>query len=340
MIKKVLTLLLIPCSVFLSGCSIPQDAISTVQNGVESVLAPAPNPLSFTALKAREYPGSELQIESELTATATYTQYVASYMSDGLKIFGLLAIPKGTPPDGGWPAIIFNHGYIPPEQYRTTEKYEAYVGGFASKGFVVFKSDYRGHGKSEGQPTGAYFSPGYTTDVLNAMASVRRLKEVNKDRIGMWGHSMGGMITLRSLSVDRSIKAAVIWAGVVVDYPELINEWQRTNNFRPSPREQAASRSSRAQLVEQFGDPNLQSLFWIEISPWAELPNVETPIQLHHARGDAVVPWEFSQSLYDKLQALSKPSELYLYERSDHNLAGAPFSQAMSRSVKYFQEYL
>lgn len=302
--------------------------------------SPAPNPLSITALKARSYPGSELTIESELPATATYRQYTASYMSDGLKINGLLTIPKGTPPQGGWPAIIFNHGYIPPEQYRTTERYVAYVGGFASKGFVVFKPDYRGHGSSEGEPTGAYFSPGYTIDVLNALASVRQLKDVNKDRVGMWGHSMGGSITLRALSVDHTIKAAVIWAGVVVDYPQLINGWRRTTTFRPSQREQIASRSSRAQLIEQYGNPDQQSQFWTEISPWADLPNIETPIQLHAARGDEEVPWEFSQSLYDKLQSLQKPSEVYIYNGSDHNLSGAAFAQAMSRSVKYFQDHL
>lgn len=299
-----------------------------------------PNPLSIAALKAREYPGSDFSFDTELADSNTYKQFVVSYLSDGLKISGLLTIPKGTPPPGGWPVIIFNHGYIPPEQYRTTERYVAYVNGFASKGFVVFKPDYRGHGSSEGEPTGAYFSPGYTVDVLNAVASVRKLKEVNKDRIGMWGHSMGGMITVRAISVDRGIKAAVIWAGVVVDYPELINNWRRTTGFRPSQREQTASRSSRAQLIEQYGNPDQQSSFWLEISPWADLPKIETPIQLHAAKGDAEVPWEFSQSHYTKLQSLNKPSELYLYEGSDHNLSGATFSQAMTRSVKFFQDYL
>lgn len=340
MIKKILAALLVPCSLFLSSCSLPQNITDTVQDTAKILSSPAPNPLSIATLKAREYSGSEIKIESELATTATYKQYITSYTSDGLKIFGLLTIPKGTPPEGGWPAIIFNHGYIPPEQYRTNERYAAYVGGFASKGFVVFKPDYRGHGDSEGEPSGAYFSPGYTIDVLNALSSVRQLKEVNKDRIGMWGHSMGGMIAVRALSVDHSIRAAVIWAGVVVDYPQLINGWRRTNTFRPSQREQAASRSSRVQLIEQYGNPEQQSAFWNEISPWADLPNIETPIQLHHARGDEDVPWEFSQSLHDKLQSLKKPNELYLYEKSDHNLSGAPFRQAMSRSVKYFQDHL
>ena len=55
--------------------------------------------------------------------------------------------------------IVFNHGYIPPSQYRTTERYVAYVDGFASNGYIVFRPDYRGHDQSEGAPTGAYGSP-------------------------------------------------------------------------------------------------------------------------------------------------------------------------------------
>jgi dipeptidyl aminopeptidase/acylaminoacyl peptidase len=35
-------------------------------------------------------------------------------------------------------------------------------------------------------------------DVLNAFSSLKTFKRVNDARIGMWGHSMGGHITLRA----------------------------------------------------------------------------------------------------------------------------------------------
>lgn len=59
---------------------------------------------------------------------------------------------------------------------------------------MVFKLDYKSHGDSEGKPKGAYFSPGYTTDVMNALSSVKNMPEVNKNEIGMWGHSLGGFL--------------------------------------------------------------------------------------------------------------------------------------------------
>src|SRR3989344_3435935 len=130
------------------------------------------NPLSIEALKSREYDGGTIKIESALPAGVNYKRYLASYLSEGNKVYGLLTVPEGERPSAGWPAIIFGHGYIPPEQYATTERYVAYVDDLAKAGYVVFKIDYRGHGESEGQPSGAYFSPGYTVDTLSASDAI------------------------------------------------------------------------------------------------------------------------------------------------------------------------
>ena len=163
------------------------------------------SPLSIEYMRGQKYPGSELIMEQKLEDGVNYSQYVASYKSENLKIYGLLTIPTSEQPKGGFPAIIFNHGYIPPEEYRTTERYVAYVAGFAKNGYVVFKPDYRGNGSSEGNPEGAYFSPAYTVDVLNALSSVKKLPYVNPQKIGMWGHSLGGNITQRALVVNPSL---------------------------------------------------------------------------------------------------------------------------------------
>ena len=85
---------------------------------------------------------------------------------------------------------------------------------------MVLKPDYRGHGSSEGTPVGAsYWAADYTVDVLNAFSSLRQSGVVNPTRVGMWGHSMGGHITLRAMTVNPNVKASVIWAGVVAPCP-------------------------------------------------------------------------------------------------------------------------
>ena len=134
-----------------------------------------PHPMSIPALRQMTYPGSEIIFEDTLEPGANYNRYYVSYMSEGLKQYGLLTIPYGETPPTGWPAIVFNHGYIPPDVYRTTERYAAYVNYLARSGFVVFKIDYRGHGNSEGYPSGSYFSPGYTIDSIAALKSLQML---------------------------------------------------------------------------------------------------------------------------------------------------------------------
>ncbi len=45
-----------------------------------------------------------------------------------------MTVPTGTRPATGWPVIVFNHGYVPPERYRATERYEAHVDALARNG--------------------------------------------------------------------------------------------------------------------------------------------------------------------------------------------------------------
>ena len=75
------------------------------------------NPLSIQAMRSRDYSGSNIKIEETLTPESKYNRYIASYQSDGLKIYALLLIPIGEKPKDGWPVIIFNHGYVIPEKY-------------------------------------------------------------------------------------------------------------------------------------------------------------------------------------------------------------------------------
>ena len=288
-------------------------------------------------MREQAYPGSDIVIEQKLQPGANYQRYRASYLSEGLKQYALLTVPNGTPPATGWPAIIFNHGYIPPEQYRTTERYVAYVDGFARNGYVVFRPDYRGHDQSEGNASGGYGSPDYTIDVLNALSSVKQYAAVDPERIGMWGHSMGGHITLRSMVTTQDIKAGVIWAGVVASYPDLMSRWRR-----PVPASvPTRARRWRDDFVARYGSPEANPAFWDSISPSSYLADLSGPLQLHHGTADESVPHEFSETLYQQAQdaKLAVPVEYYEYPGDNHNLSKS-FNTAMQRSIAFFDKYV
>lgn len=298
---------------------------------------PIPHPMSIIALRNGEYPGSEITIVKELERGSNYKRYYVYYLSEGLKIYALLTIPNGEPPAGGFPAIVFNHGYIPPDVYRTTERYLAYVDEIAKAGYVVFRIDYRGHDASEGEATGAYGSPGYQIDILNAVASIKKLPEVNPEKIGMWGHSMGGYLTLRTMVISKDVKVGVIWAGVVASYPEMLYNWRRTGSFTPSPSSRGIG--WRDAWLEQYGAPEQNPAFWDSISATSYLADLSGPLQLHHGTEDEDVPLAFSIRLAEQARGAGQIADLYTYAGDNHNIS-ENFNLAMQRTIDFFDAYL
>ncbi len=299
--------------------------------------ATPPHLLSIAYLQNQDYPSSELVVEEILPNGPNYFQRIVSYQSEGLKIRALLTVPFGEIPENGWPVVIFNHGFIPPDVYRTTERYVAYVAGFATNGYIVLRSDYRGHDQSEGEARGAYGRPDYTIDVLNAVAAMKAYPLADPGRIGMWGHSMGGYITLRSMIVDPGIQAGVIWAGVVGPYPNIFDR----DNFRIDATPSVEGRGRwRLELFQMFGAPEENPEFWETISANSYLEALgERPIQLHHGTADTSVPYSVSELLYNQLLAAEQPAEFYGYPGDDHNLS-IGFSLAMQRSIQFFDAYV
>jgi uncharacterized protein len=248
-------------------------------------------------------------------------------------------VPNGPKPATGWPVIIFNHGFIPPTIYRTTERYVAYVDDIARSGYIVFKPDYRGNGLSEGQARGAYGSPDYVVDDLNALASMKQYPGADPARMGMWGHSMGGYITLRAMVISKDIKAGVIWSGVVASYQDLLEHWRRPQSEVVAATAVPDARRGFRSMTDQYGTPEQNPDFWNSISANSFLADLSGPLQLHHGLADTEVPLQFSQTLYQELQNAGQTSEFYTYPGADHNLT-AGFGLAMQRTIQFLDKYV
>jgi len=315
------------------------ETFSGLGNIIPPSTTPSPHPLSIASLRRGTHPGSDIVIEQTLPESSNYHRYIASYQSEGNKIYALLTVPREAKPATGFPVVVFNHGFIPPAQYRTNERYIAYTDAFSRNGYIVFRSDYRGHGSSEGTAAGGYGSNEYTIDVLNALASVKKYPDADPNRIGMWGHSMGGYITLRSMLAANDIKAGVIWGGVVASYPDLINNWRRRPSGVSASTLPGARPGWRQQLVEQYGAPETNPQFWNTLSANTYLSDISGPVQLHHGSADSSVPVAFSQTLNEQLKTAGKSVELYTYQGDDHDISGNLFT-ALQRSVAFFDTHV
>jgi dienelactone hydrolase len=300
---------------------------------------PIGSDLTIATLHAREITGSAITFEQTLASGTGYSQYIASYISEGNKIYGLLTVPFGDPPPGGFKAIVFVHGYIPPDIYQTTERYVAYVGTLASHGFVVFKIDLRGHGNSEGEATGAYYSPGYTIDAIAALKSLQTLDFVDPQGIGMWGHSMAGNVVLRAMEVEPEIKAGVIWAGAVYSYDDFV-KYRISDPSRPPSGSPSPSRSRSRALITLYGEPDSARPYWQAVSLTANIDYLQSPLQIHHAVNDPVVNIGYSIDLAQVLTQHNKYFEFYRYDGGGHNIDSPYFEDAIIRTVDFFQKFL
>ncbi len=329
--------------VFTRQTETPRITASPIPTETE-VLFEVGRELTIEYLRGLEITGSEITFEEELPKTHYYHQHLVSYISEGNKIFGLLLVPSMEPPEGGFKAIVFNHGYIPPAAYRTTERYIAYIDYLARSGFVVFKIDYRGHGFSEGEPSGSYFSPGYTIDSIAALKSLQKLDMIDPQGIGMWGHSMAGNLVLRAMLLEPDIKAGVIWAGAVYSYEDFVTYGIDDNTYRPPATletQETPDRPRRSQeIFNTYGRPNTQVDFWKAVSLTENIKFLVSPLQIHHAQDDPVVNIRYSFDLAAVLQVNGKEYEFYTYEGGGHNLISPYFDQAMLRTVEFFRNNL
>ncbi|MGF6882837.1 alpha-beta hydrolase superfamily lysophospholipase [Nocardia sp. GAS34] len=93
-------------------------------------------------------------------------------------------------------------------------------------GFAVLGIDYRTIGSSEGQPRGQVFPERQAEDVRNAVCYLRTRAEVDPDRIGLWGHSLGATVAIQAAALDRHVKC------VVGQNPSMFNGWRATEKSR------------------------------------------------------------------------------------------------------------
>lgn len=339
MLKKIFLLILgLTISLFSIYLFINKDRPNNLLSSNSKITNQPFKELTIPYLRERAYESKLGELE-EISQNLNYTSYLTNYSSDGLKINGLLTKPTGNQPKEGWPAIVFIHGYIPPIQYRTLEKYIDHIDYLARNGFVVFKIDLRGHGESEGEPGGAYYSSDYIIDVLNAVSALENSTYVKKNSIGLWGHSMAGNVVFRSIAVNTNISAAVIWAGAVYTYEDFQKYRLNDDSYR-APSMSTSRNARRQKLFDTYGEFSKESDFWKKVVATNYLKDMMTPIQLHHSVDDNVVNINYNRNLNNILNKTTILHEFYEYGDGGHNITGANFNSAMERTADFFKKHL
>ncbi len=226
------------------------------------------------------------------------------------------------------PAIIWIHGSGADQNYLAWHpgSYRMYYGiceYFAQQGYVVLTPDYRGSsGYSREWTVGAFKDQGGgESDDVNAGADyLKTLSYVDPDRIGVWGLSYGGFMTLQSvIRAPKLFAAAIDVAGV--------GEWETQSFNGTSPR-------LGGTIVT---DPEI---FDREDSV-RHLDKIERPLMILQGTNDTNVPlWE-TLKVVDQLEKLGKPFNMAFYPGEIHFFRREfVLRDAWRRSDAFFYKYL
>ena len=145
-------------------------------------------PKANVNVKSKPAAKSKVKSKNAAVKAAEQKKFIikkVSFIVEGLKCGGRLYIPSGVKRP---PVVIMAHGF----GAEMTFGIPAYAEKYAKNGFAVLTFDYRYFGESEGEPR-HYISPkAQLKDWNSAIEFVRGLKEVDGDRICIWGCSFSG----------------------------------------------------------------------------------------------------------------------------------------------------
>ena len=308
-----------------------------------------PAPKSIDELRAAERQVS-LVLVGEIDGGPGFDSFLYSYESAGLTVHALLAMPQAEAPEGGFPVLVANHGHHPdPPQYGITAEGKDWRPGdyyrripelYVAHGFAVVMPDFRGHNNSEGSEftEGMLESSYYTEDVLNLLAGLNDIPNIDRDRLFMWGHSMGGEVTLRSLLATDRVRGASLWSSVggdIWDQSYYYSRYADPTAFDSSETPKPVTERLRGRIAA------LGAAFDYNGSePLLHLDFMGTPLMIQHAVGDRGAAHKWSERLAKELYMRGKKYEFFSYPGSDHLFEGEIMQQAADRDVKFFRSLM
>lgn len=146
-----------------------------------------------------------------------------TFESDGRTLHGWFFPAPGVTADNPGPAVVHCHGNA-----GNMRDHAAFASFLPAAGVSVLMFDYRGYGQSE---RGPLRREGLVEDTLAAVAHARALPEVDPDRVGLYGVSLGGSIAIAAAVRDERVPTIATatafssWKAVAGDTLPVIGRW-------------------------------------------------------------------------------------------------------------------
>ncbi|MEW6418652.1 MAG: YqiA/YcfP family alpha/beta fold hydrolase [Nitrospirota bacterium] len=238
----------------------------------------------------------------------------------GRKLVGILHLPPRRGEER-FPCVICSHGYISNKESR---KYLQIGRQFSLEGIAVLRFDHRGAlgGESDGNPEDTTLT-GRVEDNYAALDSLKATREIDSNRLGLLGSSLGGMDIL--LVKNQAVKAKVVIA-TPFSFPdsseEMLNSFLRKGYY-------------------QFLDGSrIKNDFYEDLKQYdlkKEVSQMNCPILIIHGDLDEQIPLHHAKVLFEVVR---EPKELRIIEGGDHTFSDInKLNEVLTLSLDWFRKY-
>jgi predicted acyl esterase len=259
-------------------------------------------------------------------------------MDDGVRIDGALLLPDGTPPSGGWPAIMMFHGLG-----STHNSLVSLAQNYVAKGYAAYLPDARGHGTSGGFVS--LDGPREVADVRAEFQWLAALPEVSDTQIGVWGVSLGGGAAWNSVVARVPFKALATfqtWSDLYgALYPQNFAKSGAIYQFANSVPAARIDPALRPIVPELISGENLAAVrqFFGARSSLRLLSTVTTPSFLFQGRRDFAFDIDQAVNAYKRLTG---PKRLYIgdFGHAPSTFPGPDLVHVLDLSTRWFDRFL
>ncbi len=243
---------------------------------------------------------------------------------DQITLYGYTIKPADFDSTRQYPVLMYVYGG--PGSQNVADQWisqrEAWFYYMAQQGYIIACVDNRGtgaRGRDFRHSTYAHLGKYEVQDQIAGSNYLAGLPYVDKDRIGIWGWSYGGYMTLLSLFIGHDI----FKAGVAV---APVTNWRFYDTI----------------YTERYlQTPQLNPEGYDAFSPITHAEKLEGELLLIHGTGDDNVHFQNSIALADALIAAGKPFESFYYPNRHHGISGGNTRLHLFRMItRFVQEKL
>lgn len=286
-----------------------------------------PGDIWVYSLKSRHAEQLTFSAIASLRGTPLPPSQIVHYKSfDGKIITALLWVPFNLKRDGSNPAIVLPHGG---PTGQMVDYWNTDVAALTSRGYICIAPNPRGstgYGLDFQKANFQDLGGGDLKDEIAGVEFVKATGYVDPKKIGIYGGSYGGFMTLMAIG-----KTPDIWAAAVDEYG-IISWSSMLKSSDPSLNEY---------LKALLGDPETSRKVYEEDSPITYIRSEKAPILVLQGDNDPRVPKEEAQQVVEILKKEGRVVDVHYYANEGHGFVKRENQiDSIRRTIAWFDQYL